>query len=245
MRFAAFMSCAPSYAPEGGAGALEGFAQKICEPFLLSPALLAGTMTDDALLAAAQAGDRAALERLLLVHRHGVCRYGLKVCRTTEDAEDAVQETLWAATRAIRVFRGGPGALASWLFTIVRRECFRLFERWQLEHRADADADQVDPLDIATSIDDEVAARRRGELLAAALAELDPLHREAILLRDVRGLSAPEAATQLGISVDALKSRLHRARAKLREHVVRARTHRLGSASAHENRASSQARAAG
>lgn len=50
-------------------------------------------------LRAAQAGDVAALSRLLQAHRNGVYRYGLQVCRTTEDAEDALQETLWAATR--------------------------------------------------------------------------------------------------------------------------------------------------
>jgi RNA polymerase sigma-70 factor (ECF subfamily) len=177
--------------------------------------------TQDTLLRAAQTGDRAALEALLRQHQHGVYRYGLKVCRTTEDAEDAVQETLWAATRAIRAFRGGPSAITSWLFAIVRRECFRLFERWKLEHRAGVDADAVDPLDVATSLDDEVASRRRGELLAGALAALDPIHREVILLRDIQGLSAPEAAATLGISLDALKSRLHRARGRLREHVVR------------------------
>jgi len=48
----------------------------------------------DAGLAAAQAGDVAALHRLIATHRQGVYRYGLHVCRTTEDAEDAVQETL-------------------------------------------------------------------------------------------------------------------------------------------------------
>lgn len=179
--------------------------------------------TQDTLLRAAQAGDRAALEALLRQHQHGVYRYGLKVCRTTEDAEDAVQETLWAATRAIRAFRGGPGAITSWLFAIVRRECFRLFERWQLKHRAEVDADEVDPLDIAAALDDEVASRRRGELLAAAMSALDPIHREVILLRDIKGLSAPEAAAKLGISVDALKSRLHRARERLRDQVLRSR----------------------
>ena len=170
------------------------------------------------LLSAAQAGDPAALNRLVADHRQGVYRYGLHVCRTTEDAEDAVQETLWAATRAIRTFRGTASSITSWLFTIVRRECLRLLER----HRrspATAAADEV----IAEVVDpsDAVALRRRVDLLASALADLDPLHREVILLRDIQELSAPEAAQKLGISIDALKSRLHRARVNLREHLVR------------------------
>jgi len=176
----------------------------------------------DTVLIAAQSGDVSALNRLVAAHRQGVYRYGLHVCRTTEDAEDAVQETLWAATRAIRTFRGTASSIASWLFTIVRRECFRLLERHQrapttLDGREDdLVAEVVDPADAA-------AVRRQVDLLSAALAELDPIHREVILLRDIRELSAPEAAAQLGISVNALKSRLHRARVSLREYVVAAR----------------------
>jgi len=176
--------------------------------------------SSDALLAAAQAGDVAALNELVATHRQGVYRFGLQVCRTTEDAEDAVQETLWAATRAIRAFRGSASSIASWLFTMVRRECLRLIDGHRrrpagLEGTEDElPADIVDPEDAA-------AVRRRTELLAQAIATLDPLHREVVLLRDIQEMSAPEAAAQLGISVDALKSRLHRARVNLREQVLR------------------------
>jgi RNA polymerase sigma-70 factor, ECF subfamily len=174
----------------------------------------------DALLAAARAGDLAALNELVSTHRRGVYRFGLQVCRTTEDVEDAVQETLWAATRAITTFRGTASSIASWLFTIVRRECLRIIEgrRRTLE---DGDAVARDLAADQATPEDALAARRRSELLAAALADLDPLHREVVLLRDIRELSAPEAAAELGISLDALKSRLHRARVSLREHAVR------------------------
>jgi RNA polymerase sigma-70 factor (ECF subfamily) len=177
-------------------------------------------LAPDTLLAAAQAGDVSALNQLVASYRQGVYRYGLHVCRTTEDAEDAVQETLWAATRAIHTFRGTASSIASWLFTIVRRECLRLLERHRqtpvVRGRAE-DALLADVVDAA----DTVALRQRITLLAAALAELDPLHREVILLRDIQELSAPEAAAELGISVDALKSRLHRARVHLRDHMRR------------------------
>lgn len=174
----------------------------------------------DVLLAAAQTGDVVALNRLIAAHQQGVYRFGLQVCRTTEDAEDALQETLWAATRAIRTFRGTAASIASWLFTMVRRECLRRIHAHQrgpggLDGREDdLPGHVVDP-------EDAVAVRRRTDLLAEALAALDPLDREVVLLRDIQEMSAPEAAARLGISVGALKSRLHRARVKLRDHVLR------------------------
>jgi RNA polymerase sigma-70 factor (ECF subfamily) len=178
------------------------------------------TTKPDTLLAAAQAGDLDALNQLVAAHRHGVYRFGLQVCRTTEDAEDAVQETLWAATRAIRTFRGTASSIASWLFTIVRRECLRLIEG---RRRAPVGLGGAEDLLASALVDPEqtIVGQRRGELLAAALADLDPLHREVILLRDIRELSAPEAAAELGISLEALKSRLHRARVRLRDRVLR------------------------
>ncbi len=178
-------------------------------------------LAPDDLLAAAQAGDTSALNQIVSAHRQGVYRYGLHVCRTTEDAEDAVQETLWAATRAIRTFRGTATSIASWMFTIVRRECLRLIER----HRRTTDVDDEVLVEVVDP-SDALAVRRRVDLLAAAISDLDPLHREVILLRDIQELSAPEAAQQLDISIDALKSRLHRARVNLREHVLRRATER-------------------
>ena len=173
----------------------------------------------DAILAAAQAGDVAALNRLIADHRQGVYRYGLHVCRTTEDTEDAVQETLWAATRAIRTFRGTASAITSWLFTIVRRECMRLIEG---NRRRPAPIEGTDDAQLADVIDpeDAIALKRRIEALAGAIADLDPVHREVVLLRDIQELSAPEAAAVLGISIEALKSRLHRARVNLRDDVI-------------------------
>lgn len=171
--------------------------------------------TADDILSAARAGDHEALGALLRTHRNGVYRYGLQVCRTTEDAEDAVQETLWAATRALKTFRGSASSIASWMFTIVRRECYRLIDRHHDAPLALADAED-DIASDARAPDDELGERRRTALLAAVLGDLDPIHREVVLLRDVEGLTAPEAAAQLGISVQALKSRLHRARVDLR-----------------------------
>jgi RNA polymerase sigma-70 factor, ECF subfamily len=173
----------------------------------------------DHLLTAAQQGDRRALETLLAAHRQTVFRYGLRFCKTSEDAEDAVQETLWAATRSIASFRRA-AAVTTWLFAIVRNKCHRL------THRQDADPDLADLLplipDSADSPETQIAIQQVQHLLASALSQLEPTQREVILLRDVEGMTAPEAAHRLKISVQALKSRLHRARAQLREIIGRA-----------------------
>jgi RNA polymerase sigma-70 factor (ECF subfamily) len=168
------------------------------------------------LLDAAQRGDRAALEALLARHRKTVFRYGLRYCGSTENTEDAVQETLWAAAKAIGSFRRA-AAVTTWLFTIVRNKCHRL-----LFHKHD-EADLADLLphvpDPGRTPEDDLATRQIQHLLAVALARLEPSHREVILLRDVEGLTAPEAADRLGLTVQALKSRLHRAREQLRQEV--------------------------
>ena len=141
----------------------------------------------------------------------------LRPDRLPEDAEDAVQETLWAATRALKTFRGSATAITSWLSTIVRHECYRLLDRHHRVPHVELDGAMLAPFADPIALDDEVAMRQRSARLAEALAALPPLHREVILLRDIQGLSAPEAGAALGISLDALKSRLHRARASLRD----------------------------
>ena len=174
--------------------------------------------TDPVLLQAAQHGDPAALEALLTANREIVFRYGLRYCRTTEDAEDAVQETLWAAARSIRTFRRA-AAITTWLFAIVRNTCHRLVR----QHRSEEDLADVLPTlaDPRDPIEDQVTAEQIERILANAIARLDADHREVILLRDVEGLTAPEAASHLSISVGALKSRLHRARSELRTSALR------------------------
>lgn len=172
----------------------------------------APSLDQDKLLATAQAGDPKALEQLLRRQRDGVHRYGLRVCPTTEDAEDAVQVTLWAAARSIGAFRGA-STITTWLFTIVRRQCQRLHGRRRRQVEFGEPAEVVASRSL--SPEDEVVLSELRGLLANALSGLDPAHREVVLLRDVQGLPTPEAAAALGLSVPALKSRLHRARAHL------------------------------
>lgn len=148
---------------------------------------MAVNITDPALLQAAQQGDASALEVLLTAHREIVFRYGLRFCRTTEDAEDAVQETLWAAARSIEKFRRA-AAITTWLFAIVRNTCHRLVR----QHRGEEDLADVlptlpDPRDL---IEDQVAAEQVERILANAISHLDADHREVIFAARCRGFNS-------------------------------------------------------
>lgn len=178
---------------------------------------------DEELLSKAREGDREALERLLEQHQLRVFRFGLKMCGREEDAQDVLQETLIAAARNIRDFRGA-SSVSSWLYTIARSFCLK-------EHRGKRSAARrAEPLDAASGVHDvkdagsgpEEAAV--GQQVRAALQEaitaLDPMYREVLVLRDVEGLSASEVARILNVSVDAVKSRLHRARVTVRQKVA-------------------------
>jgi RNA polymerase sigma-70 factor (ECF subfamily) len=178
--------------------------------------------TDDALLAALQSGDDGAVATLLERYAPAVYRFGSKMCRDPEDAKDVMQDTLLAAARGLRGFRGG-SSLSTWLFTIARSFCIKKRrqpvgaprELVSLESDATATVAAVD------APPDRVAEERQvGDALGAAIRELDPIYREVLLLRDVEGLTAPEVASVLGIGVDAVKSRLHRARVAVRDRVA-------------------------
>ena len=180
---------------------------------------------DDLLLSAARAGDKEALTRLLERHQAQVYRFGMKMCRDPEDAKDVLQETLLAMARGVRDFRGA-SSLSTWLYTIARGFClkkrrrskFAPVEERSLDVEAAPEATQV--VDPAKGPHEELAERQVERAIEQAIAALDPKLREALLLRDVEGLTAPEVAEVLGIGVQAVKSRLHRARLAVRARVA-------------------------
>ncbi len=185
-------------------------------------------MQDDAshvLLERARSGDRQALEDLLARHQTQVYRFGLKMCRNPEDAEDVLQDTLLAMARGVRDFRGA-SSISTWLYTIARSYCikkrrrskFAPAETHSLETSADVNASRL--ADPARSPDEAFADGEVRRALEEAIALLEPKYREVLLLRDEEGLTAPEVAQVLGVSVQAVKSRLHRARLQVRERIA-------------------------
>ena len=170
-----------------------------------------------ALISAARDGDRAALERLLAAEQARIYSFGLKMCRNGEDARDIVQDTMFAVARGISGFRGD-AAFSTWLFQIARSFCIkkRRARKGAPKHTEALDHVPESALTDATPSPEQTARGKELEtLLNEGLATLPVAAREVIVLRDVEGLTAPEVAQVLGISVDAVKSKLHRARASL------------------------------
>jgi RNA polymerase sigma-70 factor (ECF subfamily) len=177
------------------------------------------------LLEAARRGDREALESLLARHQAQIYRYGMKMCRDPEAAKDVLQDTLLAMARSVRDFRGA-SSLSTWLYTIARSFCLKQRRKaksgggGERSLETDAAREAARLVDPSKSPDDALAGSEVERAVEQAIAGLKPADREVLILRDVEGLSAAEAAEVLGVSVDAVKSRLHRARLVLRARVA-------------------------
>jgi RNA polymerase sigma-70 factor (ECF subfamily) len=181
--------------------------------------------TDQQLLERARSGDARALESLLERHQSSIYRFGVRMCKNPEDARDVLQETLLAMARGVRDFRGA-SSLSTWLYTIARSYCIKKHRRSQ-RGLAGADAVEVDAAETAAELvepasspEDSAANRQVEHALEQAIRALEPGYREVLLLRDAEGLTAPEVAEVTGLSVQAVKSRLHRARRAVRAHLA-------------------------
>jgi RNA polymerase sigma-70 factor (ECF subfamily) len=182
----------------------------------------AGSATDGELLAAARQGDAAALETLLVRYQPQLYRFGLRMCGNENDAGDVAQESLISMARSLRDFRGD-ASVSSWLYTIARRFCIKKRRRSKFApaREESLDAPGIDAAqrlaDPAPSPEQAATNRELQHALTLAIDRLEPAQREALVLRDIEGLSAAEVARVLGVSVDAVKSRLHRARVAVRQ----------------------------
>lgn len=183
------------------------------------------TRQDEDLLAAARLGDGDALEALLQRYQPRVYRFGVKMCGDLEDASDVVQETLLAMAQSVREFRGD-ASVSTWLYSIARSFCIKKRRRSKFAPTTEDSLDALGPeqlealADSSRDPEEQAAGAEIGATLDAAIASLDPAQREVLVLRDIEGLTASEVAKVLDVSVEAVKSRLHRARLAMREKVA-------------------------
>jgi RNA polymerase sigma-70 factor (ECF subfamily) len=172
---------------------------------------------------AAQRGDGEALDALLRQYQPQILRFGMKMCRHPEDAQDVLQETLFAAARTLHGFRGA-SSISTWLYTIARSFCIKsrrrsVFAPVVVSLESEAPLARAAP-ETAPDPERSLADREVAEALESAIGALEPGYREVLVLRDVEGLSAAEVAEVTGISLAAVKSRLHRARLMVRDRVA-------------------------
>ena len=180
-------------------------------------------MTEDArTLERVAGGDRHSFERFVREHEAAVLRYIRTRTADPQLAEDALQETFIAAWRSAATFRGA-GSARAWLLGIARNAVRRQYRR------PAGEPDSFEPLDAIAvragwgrapddSLDERIAAR---ELVERGFERLSSEDREVLLLRDLEGFGNEDVARMLGLSLPAVKSRLHRARLRFMESVRR------------------------
>ena len=169
------------------------------------------TALDPATFAAAQAGDPMALERMLRDLQPDIRRYARRQCHRGSALEDVVQEAMIVLYRRVGTVRD-PLALAGWVFRVVTRLC--MLPLLGLMRGVESLADRHEEDHLRHVPQDELRHD-----LARALESLPATLREVVLLRDMEQFTLGEIADRVGITREATKSRLHRARTLLREYL--------------------------
>lgn len=183
-------------------------------------------MDEPALISQAQQGDLEAFNRLILAYQSQVYNLALRLMGDPASASDATQEAFISAFRGLRRFRGG--SFKAWLLRIVRNACYDEFRRWS--RRPTTSLDDVSPYLVGpepegsvklTSTDESPEEAMESAELAQAIQDcldrLQPDSRILAVLVDVQGHNYQEAAAVIGKPIGTVKSRLSRARAKLRD----------------------------
>lgn len=181
------------------------------------------------LVTSAAAGDRQAMERLLVRAQEVAYRFSLLVCGHPEDAEDVMQDALLKTYRYVnRIDR--PDAFRTWLYSTVRNACLMKRRRRagepakfvSLERDVDSHAGAASAIDVPDeqpSVDQRLIDDWMDGRLREALKKLPPEYRMVVVMREMEGLSTREVAAVTGYSEANVKTRLHRARLMLRRHM--------------------------
>jgi len=190
------------------------------------PRSLPSTVVKDdesALVAAAKSGDISAFETLVGRYERKIFRLAQNITQNREDAEDAMQESFLKAYEHLGEFQGN-SRFYTWLVRIAVNQALMKLRRRRpnvvsLDQEVDTGEDMMprEVEDWGPSPEDRYGQTELSGILGKVIGELDPPFRIVFQLRDIEELSTEETAEALGLSVPAVKSRLLRARLKLRE----------------------------
>jgi RNA polymerase sigma-70 factor (ECF subfamily) len=179
--------------------------------------------TDEQLVRKSQQDDERAFGELVSRYESKVYSLALKMVRNPEDAEDVLQDTFLRAYRGIKSFKGN-STFSTWIYRITANSALMRLRKRQLPTVSIDDADEREaPINIADWAPGPVEQMLNQETQAAmteAIESLPPELRQVFVLRDIEELSNAEVAEILDLSVAAVKSRLHRARLKVRNRLA-------------------------
>jgi RNA polymerase sigma-70 factor (ECF subfamily) len=177
-----------------------------------------------------QNGDSTAMAELASTYGPRIHQLALRYVKNWEDAEEVTQDVLMKVYRKIDAFRGD-AALSSWIYRITFNTAMSRLRTGRASRMAEVQAPEVssadqqeraiaEPADWSSLADDQVMRGQMRQRLIASLAELPTVYRVPVILRDIQGLSTEEASAVLRVKPQTLKSRLHRGRLLLREHLA-------------------------
>lgn len=180
-------------------------------------------MNEKELVELAQKGDSKALSKLVKDHEQTVYNFAFKICRDREKAENIMQETFLSMIKHLNQFDGN-SKLSTWLYRIVSNHCLMQARKERNKYFVSINEETEDELYEDKYVADwsripnlDVENSELKKILDESIDKLAPDYRVVFLLRDVEGLSTEETARATDLSIPAVKSRLHRARAFLRK----------------------------
>jgi len=177
-------------------------------------------------LEALKAGNRDEFARLVDTYSAPIYRLALKILNDAQDAEDVLQETFIKAYRYLATFEGR-SSLSTWLYRIAVNEALMLVRQRRpnvisTDEEVQTKEGEFEPLEIVdwhNLPEEELLSAETQTVLDDAIKRLPETLRVVFLLRDIQGLSVRETAETLGLSETAVKTRLLRARLRLREYL--------------------------
>ena len=181
-------------------------------------------MTENELVQAARRGDDRAFEELVRTYEKKVYHLALRMCGNQEDAYEVAQEAFLSAWRGMKFFRGD-SSFSTWLYRLTSNAAIDFMRRERRQNAPDSvslDDEEVytEPADSAPSPHQQAERSELRQALAEGLRTLSPEHRQVLLLRELQGLSYEEIAQALDLDLGTVKSRIARAREKLRKYLV-------------------------
>jgi RNA polymerase sigma-70 factor (ECF subfamily) len=172
-----------------------------------------------------QAGDITAVTELASTYGPRIHQLAFRYLKNWEDAEEVTQDVLMKVHRKIDAFRGD-SALSSWIYRITFNTAMSRLRngRFSRPHEVAPPEDAAErganePADWSSLADDQIMRAEMRNRLIGALTHLPRVYRIPVILRDIQGLSTEEASVVLRVKPQTLKSRLHRGRLILRQHL--------------------------